>query len=66
MLFERAVALKKVDELRIQVTTLENVKEELNKENDNLKNENGRLTLKLSVYKNNLLLLKSLLVGHVV
>ena len=44
MLFERAVALKKVDELRIQVTTLESVKEELNRENDNLKNENGRLT----------------------
>lgn len=43
MLFERSVALKKVDELRVQVSTLENVKEELNKENDNLKNENGRL-----------------------
>jgi hypothetical protein len=43
MLFERAVALKKVDELRLQVSTLENVKEELNAENDKLKNENGRL-----------------------
>ena len=43
MLFERVVALKEVDDLRVQVTTLEGVKEDLNKENDNLKNENGRL-----------------------
>jgi hypothetical protein len=58
MLFERIVAQKQVEELRVQVTTLENVKEELNNENDGLKNENGRLKAEVKRFAKQVALLE--------